>query len=94
MSGTKQAAQTRMLRADFPAEILTGSPVVEWKGKQEASVIGHRGLIEYSEKLVRIASSEGTVSLTGEDLTIFRMNRERIVLHGTIRRIEIGEPEC
>jgi sporulation protein YqfC len=69
---------------------LTGVPVVELKGGSEAVVLNHRGVIAYDEKEVRIASALGPVSVVGAELRIRRMNRERIVLNGKIRRVELG----
>ncbi len=86
----RTAAQRILTCADFPGEILTGVPVVELKGGSEAVVLNHRGVIAYDEKEVRIASALGPVSVVGAELRIRRMNRERIVLNGKIRRVELG----
>ena len=93
MSGLKQArtaAQRILSCADFPGEILTGVPVVELKGVSEAVILNHRGVIAYDEAEIRVASALGSVLVIGTDLRIRRMNRERIVLVGTIRRVELG----
>lgn len=82
--------QNLLTEMDFPAEILTGAPVVEIKGRAEAAVLNHRGIISYDEAEVLVASSMGPVRVAGSDLRIFRMNRERIQIHGTVRRVEIG----
>ncbi|MBR6412991.1 MAG: YabP/YqfC family sporulation protein [Oscillospiraceae bacterium] len=91
MKRGRELAQTLLSAADFPGEILTGVPVVEWKGTSEAVIISHRGIIAYDPAVVRVATSIGPLTLTGEALTIFRMNRERMILHGVIRRIEMGD---
>lgn len=86
----RNGIQRLLTRADFPGEILTGVAVVELKGDSEAVVLNHRGVIAYSADEVRIASATGALTLRGAGLTIHRMNRERIVLHGTIRTVETG----
>lgn len=83
-------AQHILTRADFPGEIITGVPVVELKGCSEAVVLNHRGVIAYDEAEVRIASALGPVLVVGTGLQIRRMNRERIVLNGTILRVELS----
>ena len=93
MKHARTRAQALLAAADFPGEILTGVPVVELKGNAEAVVIHHRGVIAYEETALRIASSLGPVQLTGSGLRIFRMNRERVLVHGEIRRVEIGAGE-
>ena len=94
MKKLRVKAQGVLAAADFPGEILTGVPVVELKGTAEAVVICHRGVIGYETEELRIASSLGQIRIRGQGLTIFRMNRERIVLHGQIASVELGEPVC
>ena len=86
----RTVAQRILTFADFPGEILTGVPVVELKGGSEAVVLNHRGVIAYDENEIRIASALGPVTVAGSGLRIRRMNRERIVLNGTSRRVELG----
>lgn len=90
LKNTRSVAQKILNCADFPGEILTGVPVVELKGNAEAVVLNHRGVIAYDAESVRIASALGPVTVLGTNLQIRRMNRERIVLNGTIRRVELG----
>ncbi len=89
MKRARNKAQRILSCADFPGEILTGVPVVELKGVSEAVVLNHRGVIAYDAAEVRIASAIGSVVVVGAGLLIRRMNRERIVLNGTIRRVEL-----
>lgn len=94
MKKTRSLAQRILAEADFPGEILTGVPVVELKGTGEAVVISHRGVIGYEPEEVKIASALGPIRIRGKDLTIFRMNRDRIVIHGTITVVEMEERPC
>ena len=41
-----------------------------------------------------IASALGPVAVSGAELTVYRMNRERILLHGTVRAVTVGEGVC
>ncbi len=94
MSKTRSIAQSLLNRADYPGEILTGVPVIEIKGVSETVILQHSGIIAYQRDAVKIASKLGVVVVSGENLEIFRMNRERIILHGTISRVEIGAQPC
>ena len=93
MGQTRSRLQRVLSAGDFPAEILTGVPVVELKGGEEAVVICHRGVLAYGPEEVRVATAIGPLRILGRDLRIFRMNRERIVLHGRIRALELGGEE-
>lgn len=94
MNQKNAAAQKLLYKCDFPAEILTGIPVIEIKGSAEAVVISHRGILAYDESEIRIATKLGPILIDGEALKIHRMNRERIVLHGTIRRVQLEREPC
>ncbi len=86
-----QKALRRLVRqVDIPMEIMTGDPVVELKGRQEAVVIRHRGLCLLSDTEVRVATSRGTVRLFGSDLRLGQINRERICVLGCLDRVELG----
>lgn len=91
MPRIRQYFQTVLSNADFPGEILTGVPVIEIKGTTEAEVIHHRGVLRYDPLEVHIASAIGPVLIHGENLTIVRMNRERMVLRGKVFSVQIGE---
>lgn len=94
MRGARKVFQKLLTEADFPGEIITGVPVVEIKGDSEASVIHHRGLIAYDPAEIRVGSALGPVVLIGEAMTIFRMNRERITVHGTVYQVQLGAASC
>lgn len=91
MKQRRNLAQTILSSADFPGEVLTGVPVLELKGSAEAVVLSHRGVIAYDTAVIRVATSIGALTVRGENMTIFQMNRERIVLHGKILQVGYGE---
>ena len=90
MQGRQRFLQKILSAAGFPTEILSGIPVLEIHGDREATVIHHRGVLAYSESEISIASELGPISVQGEKLLIFRMNREQIVIHGCVRLVSIG----
>ena len=40
------------------------------------------------------SSCTALVAVSGAELTVYRMNRERILLHGTVRAVTVGEGVC
>ena len=94
MKHVSSAAQELLYRADFPAEILTGIPVIEIKGRSEVVILSHRGILSYGETEIRVASKLGTITISGDSLRVHRMNRERIVLHGSVSLVRIGAEKC
>ena len=93
MRSLRRRVQEILNAADFPAEIFTGVPVVEVHGDTEALVIGHRGIVSYAPDRVVSASALGPVTVSGTALTVYRMNRERILLHGRVTAVTVGEGE-
>lgn len=95
MKHSRQVVQGLLGARDFPAELFTGVPVIEIKGDSEAAVICHRGILSYEENRVQINSALGRITVLGKGLMIYRMNRERIQLKGTVFSVWIGEEgEC
>ena len=90
MAKGRRWVQTVLNAADFPAEILTGVPVVEIHGDSEAVVLNHRGVLCYDETQSAVASCLGPVRIRGGGLEIHRMDRGRIVIHGRVDRVELG----
>jgi sporulation protein YqfC len=91
MGSTRRKVQSVLSATDFPGEILTGVPTIEVNGDSEAAIVNHRGILAYSREEICVGSLLGTVCLRGKDLVIFRMNRERVVIHGLVRCVTIGE---
>lgn len=89
MKASGTAAQNLLYRSDFPAEILSAIPVVEIKGQSEAVILNHRGILSYLDSEIRVASKLGPIRICGTGLMVHRMTRERIVLQGTVLRVEL-----
>ena len=78
-------------KADLPADIAAGLPTMELYGFREFSLEPHDGLVEYSRERISMESTVGRVSVVGENLTIRRMNRQRITVAGQLRAVELQE---
>ena len=74
-------------RFGLPPEILTGLPVTEITGDSAVMIEQHRGILAYCDTAVRIGVNLGAITVSGENLTIRVMNREKIILCGRIRTI-------
>ena len=76
-------------KLELPAEIAAGLPKIELTGTSEFSMEPHKGLLEYEQERISVASSVGTVAVLGSGLTIRLMNQERITVVGEIRAVEL-----
>jgi sporulation protein YqfC len=66
----------------LPARPLTGDALVE--------VENHRGILEYSDRRIRIDSVAGPLTVRGDHMMIATIQRERIVIRGCIYGVHFG----
>ena len=78
-------------RLDLPAEVLSGDPCVELKGRCELTVIRHRGIVGYDPNCILLGTALGVLQVAGRGLRVHRMNRERVVLYGEIDAVRYPE---
>lgn len=76
---------------ELPADIVAFVPKIELTGTTEFSMEPHKGLLEYEQERISLASSIGTVVVEGNNLQIKRMNHQRITLIGRIFSIRVME---
>ena len=57
---------------------------------REVLIENHRGLIEYSEELISVDSSDGIISVRGSALRVRAMTDKRIRISGRIAALEFG----
>ncbi len=74
---------------ELPIEITLDLPKITLIGNKEAVVFNHKGIIEYSEKLIRINSKVGIIKIIGNYLEIRNILSEEILIVGIIENIEI-----
>ncbi len=76
-------------RLGVPAETVSDAPLICVRARRSVCVENHRGIVEYTDDLVKIAVRRGTVTVHGAGLTIARMTRRMIELRGNIRALEL-----
>ena len=76
-------------RLELPPDITAGVPRLELTGSMEFSMEPHKGLLEYGQQKISVASSIGVITVLGEKLTIKLMNQERITVVGEIAAVQL-----
>jgi len=69
---------------ELPPETLMNIPKLTVTGCRYAVVEYHRGLASYSGECVEVVGGRMRLRLRGEGLEIVAMNRELLILRGTI----------
>lgn len=74
---------------ELPREVLQNLPRLVLNGRERLVIENHRGLTEYSDRMVRVRTAQGEIGVIGEDLNLTLIAREEIWVEGRISRIEL-----
>lgn len=74
---------------DMSAQQLPGVPIVELTGTKRVLIENHKGVITYTDALIRICVAFGIIEITGNDLEICHMSRQQLVIKGTISCVQV-----
>ncbi|NLV89309.1 MAG: sporulation protein YqfC [Tissierellia bacterium] len=74
---------------ELPRDIIMDLPKLTVLGDKEASLLNHKGIIEYTKETIRVNTKSGIFKITGEDLEIKTILAEEIIIVGRIKNIEI-----
>ncbi|WMM23501.1 sporulation protein YqfC [Tissierella sp. MB52-C2] len=74
---------------ELPIDIMMDLPRLTVIGNVEASLLNHKGIIEYTTETIRINTKSGIFKITGEELEIKTIISEEIIITGNIENIEI-----
>ena len=87
--GIENAKQSISEALELPIDIMMDLPRLSVVGNIEASLLNHKGIIEYTQNTIRINTKSGIFKITGENLEIKTILSEEIVIVGNIENIEI-----
>lgn len=69
---------------------LSGTAQIELCGNREAVVDGCQGILQYEETVIRVSTGRLIVRFTGSDLCIRTMQRNQILICGTIVSVDFS----
>ncbi len=73
---------------ELPVGSLSGAVRIELLGNQRAIVDGCRGIVEYSDGLIRMQTGSGMIRFTGNVLSISCLTEDSAVIEGSILSLE------
>lgn len=65
-----------------------GLPHLELNGPRELVLLHHRGIRRYGETCIEVGVAGGALRVTGQGLELGAMNRQELLIHGTIFTLE------
>ena len=84
--GTIKEQVTGLL--SLPKEVILNLPQVTLTGRQEISIENYKGIIEFTDTLIRINTRCGILLITGLNLRLRHVNVEYIIITGDIEKLE------
>ena len=75
--------------ADLPGEDLPGHSIVEIAGDSRVLIEHHRGVSRYSMEQIGVKVTYGSILVTGADLELAWMTKERLVIRGRIESLTL-----
>ncbi len=72
----------------LPLSMDPGLPHLELNGPRELLLLHHRGIREYGDTCIEVAIPGGALRVTGEGLELGAMDRQELLLHGTVFSVE------
>ena len=76
------------LRNNLPKDVLLGVPLLTMTGFAEMCVENYRGILEYTEVLIRIQTKIGQIRITGKGLSISYYTNDEMKITGRISSVE------
>ena len=73
---------------ELPKEILLNLPLIYLVGREEVTIENYRGILEYSEEVVRVGTAAGVLWLQGKNLCLKQLSAECIVVTGAVESLK------
>lgn len=86
--GKEQIREKLASAASMPKDVVMGASVVTILGRNEVSIENYRGIIEYTDILIRVQTKNGQIRLTGKRLQIEYYTNDEMKITGTVNTLE------
>ena len=74
--------------ANLPKDVELGVPILTLTGHYEVNIENYRGILEYTEQLIRINVRSGQIRITGKSLEINYYATTDMKITGKVEKIE------
>jgi sporulation protein YqfC len=75
----------------MPKDVVLGVPLTTIIGQSEAYIENYRGILEYTDKLIRVQTKLGKIHICGRGLQIEHYTNDDMKITGHISMIEYHE---
>ena len=77
--------------ASMPKDVVLGASVVTMLGRNEVSIENYRGIIEYTDTLIRVQTKSGQIRLTGKRLQVEYYTNDEMKITGAVHTLEFND---
>ncbi len=77
----------KALTADIPKDVVLGVPLMRMVGNEEFYIENYRGILEYTDALIRIQTKIGQIHVTGHRLEIVYYTNDEMKVTGRIESL-------
>ena len=60
-------------------------------GSRRILIENHRGILDFTDEFVRLATANGPLCVRGCDLTLCEVRENALIVHGCIRQVELPD---
>lgn len=78
---------------EMPEEIMTDKPRITILGFDELVIENYKNILEYDEVFIKVNTYIGAVNISGINLKLIQMNKEDIMVTGSIDSIDFEKNE-
>lgn len=72
----------------FPKDVVLGVPILTMTGRMELCIENYRGIIEYTDVLIRVQSKSGQIKVSGKRMQIEYYTNDEMKITGQIQSVE------
>lgn len=76
---------------NIPKDVILGVPLFRLIGRDEFYIENYRGILEYTDTLIRIQTKVGQVHLSGHKLEILYYTNDEMKVIGSIDKLEFHQ---
>lgn len=74
---------------ELPKDVVLDLPKIIMTGNIGLNISNHKGIIEYTQEVLRINSSIGIIKILGSNMELKTILSEEIIVIGLIEKLEI-----
>lgn len=78
---------------EVPADIALNLPRITMIGNLQLNIENHKGIVEYTEKKIRVIVTRGCLEIIGENLVLRNVKQDEIMINGEIQHLSIDIAE-